>query len=1013
MSLSKPFKLSAIATAVMACSGIVFAQQSFAQEPANKDDTVEVIDVSGIRSSLTAALAEKRSANNVVEVIQADDIGKLPDQNLAEVLENVTGVQITREAGIGTAVQIRGTDENRVEINGVSTVGSGSGRGGISFEDLPAALIASVEVIKAPEASTVEGSVGGTINLRTLRPLQLNDTIFAINAKVQNSDLDVDNNYSPILSSTYGDNWSTDKGEFGLVVSVSYQEQNVSAIRPRADRDGLVTSDQIYNASSRAGEASDRLIGSAEAFDYLRIQFFNQDYDILDYETKNFSGSFEWAPNDQLKFYVDALINDQKRTQESTEIQFSGVSDIDVVDIAIHNTFETVNLGSLDTPNGIIDIPSIQAVTSGILLPDSILASGLNTNVRTATNAGARLTDSSVFRIGTEWEANNYALSVELSSSKSDTVTPNFTTRLDFINPNSAQPVRGGSIDNGTPVAFDLRGGTLQFGIAEGLASSPSVAQLLAPENYALSQAQQVRDITENKESAFRTDFSYFLDGEIPFITSIDLGYRYNKTSTFNDDYNNSRVNLTSASSEFDRPRASMFADVVVPGSPDFNAADGRSLYVRDYLIIDPNLSYTDPDRVAQAINSAIIAAADDPNNPGVLLGELEQDKSAYFDISEKTHALYAQANFETDILRGSAGVRYVKTQLNSIGFSANNGVFETVTQSNDYSFVLPRVNVVADVNDDVVVRAAIGRDINRPDFDNLSTSTQFTTNANAPVVAGNPDLVPEDIWSLDFAVEYYFAPSSVVSAGIFYKKRKDLFVPFTEDPPGNVVNGVLNIDITPPCEDGGIYNPVADRNINNPTPGEGICVPFQSTFNGNGDTTQKGIEMAFQYDLSEFEDDLGWASGFGIIANYTYQEADSGDDFRNLNSRGQEILEALGIAPEDAQDRVELQNLSKNAYNFTVFYEKFGISARARYTWRSSYIATDDFQFGLPRVNEARGQLNASVNYTINDDFSVGLEAINITQSDAVQSCVNEGALLCFQGLTDRRVLLGVNYRY
>jgi TonB-dependent receptor len=472
-------------------------------------------------------------------------------------------------------------------------------------------------------------------------------------------------------------------------------------------------------------------------------------------------------------------------------------------------------------------------------------------------------------------------------------------------------------------------------------------------------------------------------------------------------------VNLTSSSSEFDRPRGDLFANLLVPGSPNFNAADGRRLFVRDFLIVNPSLSFSDPETVTAALNAAIIQASDDSNNPGEMLGPLVQDESAFFDISEETHALYAQANFESDMLRGSFGLRYVSTELESIGLVENNGSFEQVRETSDYDFILPRLNLVADIGDDVVVRGAIGRDINRPDFDNLSTSTQFTVNANAPVQAGNPDLVPEDIWSIDLAVEYYFAPSSVLSAGIFYKKRKDLFVPFTEDPPGNVVDGVLNIDITAPCEQGGIFNPVADRNINNPTPGEGICVPFESTFNGNGDTTQKGIELAFQYDLSEFEDDLGWASGFGVVANYTYQEADSGDDFRSFNSRGKAILEALGIAEEDAQDRVELQNLSKNAYNFTLFYEKYGVSARARYTWRSSYIATDAFQFGLPRVNEARGQLNASINYAVNEQISIGLEGINITQSDAEQSCVNEGALLCFQGLTDRRVLFGGSYRF
>ena len=100
-------------------------------QPANQleqaSESEEDIVVTGIRSSLASALDEKRSSDNLVEVIQAEDIGKLPDQNLAEVLENVTGVQITRQAGVGNAVQIRGTDANRTEINGVSTVGSGAG----------------------------------------------------------------------------------------------------------------------------------------------------------------------------------------------------------------------------------------------------------------------------------------------------------------------------------------------------------------------------------------------------------------------------------------------------------------------------------------------------------------------------------------------------------------------------------------------------------------------------------------------------------------------------------------------------------------------------------------------------------------------------------------------------------------------------------------------------------------------------------------------------------------------
>jgi len=148
------------------------------------------------------SLSQQVSADSLVEVIQAEDIGKLPDQNLAEVLENITGIQITRTAGVGTGVQIRGTDANRTEINGVSSVGSGFGRTGISFEDLPASLVSSVEVTKVPDASTIEGSVGGTINLRTIRPLALDDKLMAFSAEIESSDLA--DTVTPRVSGTVG-----------------------------------------------------------------------------------------------------------------------------------------------------------------------------------------------------------------------------------------------------------------------------------------------------------------------------------------------------------------------------------------------------------------------------------------------------------------------------------------------------------------------------------------------------------------------------------------------------------------------------------------------------------------------------------------------------------------------------------------------------------------------------------------------------------------------------------------
>ncbi|MBL4871743.1 MAG: TonB-dependent receptor plug domain-containing protein, partial [Robiginitomaculum sp.] len=259
---------------VVACAlGMAsIAGTAFAQD---QEVEVEQIIVTGIRGSLRSALLEKRSSNNLVEVIQSEAIGKLPDQNLAEVLENVTGIQITRTAGVGTGVQIRGTNANRTEINGVSTVGSGSGRSGINFEDVSVGIIAAVEVTKAPEAKTIEGSVGGTINLRTIRPLDLTEAIASIRIQGENSSLSTDSN-NPRISGTYGNNWATDAGDIGFVISGSFSEQDVTAFRPRADRDNFV------------GATSG--VASAQSFDYLPIQFFVQDYDNFEYEAENLAG---------------------------------------------------------------------------------------------------------------------------------------------------------------------------------------------------------------------------------------------------------------------------------------------------------------------------------------------------------------------------------------------------------------------------------------------------------------------------------------------------------------------------------------------------------------------------------------------------------------------------------------------------------------------------------------------------------------------------------------------------
>lgn len=981
-------KLSKITLAVLSATTLSLTATTNAQESQQElNEDVEVIEVSGIRASLASAMNEKRFKNNLVEVIEAEDIGKLPDQNLAEVLENITGIQITREAGVGTGVQIRGTDANRTEINGVSTVGSGAGRSGIDFEDVSAAIIAGLEVTKSPDAKTIEGSVGGTINLKTIRPLQLNEQLAAFRVQGENSSLTTDSNFQPRISGTFGDNWDTDHGTVGIVISGSYAEQDVTAFRPRADRDNIITSDSG--------------VASAQSFDFLPIQFFVQDYDNFEYETKNLVGTIEWAPNDNTKFFFDAIINDQERLQESSRVQASGVSALN--DVSVPDEFETINFGSLGGTN----LGSIQAALRGVI-PVDLENDDDDPNLRFSSDTNSRVTKSEIFRLGGEWQGEKWSVFAEVASTSSDTTTPSFNTTLNFINPNAPLDA-GGANDNAVPFAYDLSGGALTFGIADGAEYAPTAEQLLDPNNVVLRDVNIGRDTTENFEDAFRVDFTYYVD---TMITSVDFGYRYNKSGSKREEIGNN-VNLRSME---DSPRGSLFSELLVAGPDNFNDADGRELYVADFLLIDPEQVSSNPDAVLAALQQAL-----ETHGSGETLDEPTSSSTGFFDIEEETHALYAQANFEYEMFRGNFGVRYLQTDVTSVGNSVTvdeNGdeLVSRVTNNGDYDFILPRFNLVADVTDDIVLRFGAGKDIRRPNFNDLSTSVTFSTSPNPNVAIGNPNLTPEEVISYDLAAEWYFAEASVISVGIFHKTRKDLFVDQIVSAAEDPVTGYR--DLTDPCEGGGIFNPIADINVFGPNLGTGVCVGTETKINDTGETTQKGIEFAVQYDLSGFESELGWASGFGVLANYTIQEFDGGEAENIATSRAGQVFAATTGSDQEVSAVQGLLNLSENAYNITLYYEKFGLSARMRYTWREAYRtddfgSTSSFPWGFPAVQADRGQLNASVTYDVNENLNIGVEAVNITESEVEQYCVNEGALLCFQGLTDRRITLGANYRF
>ncbi len=418
--------MRAIALIALPATLLSYMLPAVAQDSADAETIEEVVTI-GIRGSLRNAVDTRRNSDNLIEAVYAEDIGKLPDQNLAEVLEGITGVQITRRAGVGTGVQIRGTNANRIEINGVSTVSSGSGRTGINFEDVNASIISSVQVTKSPEAKTIEGSVGGTINLKTIRPLDLNETLFTVRAQGEDSSLS-DEGIQPRLAAAFGNNWDTGAGRFGFVVTGSYTEQEAVSFRPRTDRDNRVTNDP-----------------GATPAEYLGIQFLVQEQENDVYETTNLATTLQWEPRDNLTFHLDAIINDQERAQRSYRLQASGVSAL--INDSRPSEYETINFR---VGPGMFD-----AAYRGIIEPN-LAVDDDDPNLRFSSDTGSRVTDSEIIALGATWEGDIWSAYFEYAMTNSDTKNPNLSTTLNFMNP--ACPWDGTSNDNFFPVVYDLSG---------------------------------------------------------------------------------------------------------------------------------------------------------------------------------------------------------------------------------------------------------------------------------------------------------------------------------------------------------------------------------------------------------------------------------------------------------------------------------------------------------------------------------------------------------------------------
>ncbi len=285
MTNTRRLLASASFGALLLAAGAAHAQDSGAAAPQVAAD--DEIVVTGIRGSLRASIDAKRNSDVIADVISAEDIGKFPDKNVAEALQRVPGIVVNREFGEGERVSLRGTAPNLTKtlVNGHSIATADwfildqlDSTRSFNYLTLPAEIVGQIEVYKSPQADIEEGGVGGTINVHTRNPLDLEPLAVYASAQLVYADRAdaVDPQFSGLVS------WKNDAETFGILIGGIYQKRQTR-------RDGV----EVLGYTNIGGNDVPTLIGSA----------------LFQQERERYGGNIgiQFRPSDALEINVTGL----------------------------------------------------------------------------------------------------------------------------------------------------------------------------------------------------------------------------------------------------------------------------------------------------------------------------------------------------------------------------------------------------------------------------------------------------------------------------------------------------------------------------------------------------------------------------------------------------------------------------------------------------------------------------------------------------------------------------------
>lgn len=694
----------------LALSGTALAQDAGTTNPTDLD----TVTVTGYRASVEKALDIKRGEAGVVDAIVAEDIGKFPDLNLAESLQRIPGVVITREAGEGRNISVRGLgpDFTRVRINGMealTTVGAGDQSGGTNrgrgfdFNVFASDLFSQLLVRKTASADVEEGSLGATVDLRTARPFDYDGFTFAASGQAGYNAMaeKADPRMAALISNTFAD------GTFGALLSVAYSER-------QALEEGSNTG-RWANGPSNGGFSATSPFAAARSADVYHPRFPR--YVQMEHEQKRLgvTGTLQWKPSDATEFSLDALYSKIDATRDEHYIEA----------ISFSRNRDSAT-GALRRPDR--DGKPSMIVKNGVIENNALVYGEFdNVDIRSENRHDEWSTEFKQLSLnGQHRFGDDFTLSGKIGISRSKHENPVQTTVI----------MDKYDVDN---YSYDYRGNsrfpTLNYGID--------------PTNPAGWELAEIRLRPQYVDNDFDT-------GQLDFNWNISPGFRL-KGGVLAKDYSFKTTELRRAS-ELAVPN---FADgtKIVPVDMTTQAGlKGINGSPSNWVVPDLNAI---ADQFDIYSNSGIFAVAPRANNVR--------------SVEEKDRGAYLMGEFSTELgslpLSGNVGVRYVRTKQSSTGLSTLASGTVSTTDNRTYNDTLPSFNLVAEVSPDFLIRLGAAKVMSRPGLGSLTPGATVAVAGGARTISsGNPDLEPIRATNVDLGFEWYFSEGAMAGIGLFYK---------------------------------------------------------------------------------------------------------------------------------------------------------------------------------------------------------------------------------------------------